>query len=65
MVPGGYLIIDDYRAWEGCRKAVHEFRDKHGITIDLSQNIFLANVSLNFYLYFSQNFDVFFKKPLS
>ena len=35
VVPGGYVIIDDYGAWEGCRKAVHEFRDKHGITMNL------------------------------
>lgn len=23
--PGGYIIIDDYGAWEGCRKACNEF----------------------------------------
>jgi O-methyltransferase len=28
---GGFCIIDDY-FMEGCRKAVHDFRDKHGIT---------------------------------
>lgn len=25
LVPGGYLIIDDYGHWDGCRKAVDEF----------------------------------------
>lgn len=29
---GGYLIIDDYGAFEECRKAVDEFRHEHGIT---------------------------------
>jgi len=31
IVPGGYLIIDDY-ALPGCAKAIHEYREKHGIT---------------------------------
>lgn len=29
---GGYLIIDDWGAVEGCRKAVLEYREKHNIT---------------------------------
>lgn len=29
---GGYIIIDDYEAMESCAKAVHDFRNKHGIT---------------------------------
>lgn len=28
---GGYLIVDDYRAFNECRAAVDEFRDEHGI----------------------------------
>jgi O-methyltransferase len=29
--PGGYVIVDDYKSWKGCRKAVDEFRMKNGI----------------------------------
>jgi O-methyltransferase len=29
---GGYLIVDDYGAFEECRRAVDEFRTEHGIT---------------------------------
>ncbi|MAZ41041.1 hypothetical protein CL654_02900 [bacterium] len=32
---GGYIIIDDYGAWEGCRRAVHEFRDTYGVEMNL------------------------------
>ncbi|MCU7835192.1 MAG: TylF/MycF family methyltransferase [gamma proteobacterium symbiont of Taylorina sp.] len=28
---GGFIIIDDYYSWEGCRKAVDDFRSKNGI----------------------------------
>jgi O-methyltransferase len=28
---GGYLIVDDYGAIENCRRAVHDFREAHGI----------------------------------
>lgn len=28
---GGYLIVDDYSAVPGCRKAVHDYRETHGI----------------------------------
>jgi O-methyltransferase len=34
---GGYVIIDDYHTWDGCRKAVDEFRAAHGITAELRQ----------------------------
>lgn len=29
---GGYVIVDDYGAIEGCKQAVHNFRGEHGIT---------------------------------
>jgi O-methyltransferase len=29
---GGYVVVDDYRTFEGCREAVDEFRREHGIT---------------------------------
>ena len=28
---GGVLILDDYYAWEGCKKATDEFRSQHSI----------------------------------
>jgi len=30
--PGGFIYIDDYGSFEGCRRATDEFRHKHGIT---------------------------------
>jgi hypothetical protein len=32
VVPGGFVIIDDYGCYEGCRRAVDEFRNERGIT---------------------------------
>jgi hypothetical protein len=32
LSPGGYVIVDDYYAWEPCQKAVNVFRENHGIT---------------------------------
>lgn len=32
VVPGGFVIIDDYGHWKGCQKAVDEFREKNCIT---------------------------------
>ena len=34
---GGHLIVDDYGALEGCRRAVDEFRRRHGITEPLEE----------------------------
>lgn len=31
VVPGGYIYIDDYGSFEGCREAVDQFRTKHHI----------------------------------
>lgn len=30
--PGGYVIVDDYGAVEGCREAIEDFRAQYGIT---------------------------------
>lgn len=32
VAPGGFVIVDDYGAYEGCRKAVDEFRASRKIT---------------------------------
>jgi O-methyltransferase len=32
LSPGGYLIIDDYSTVPACRRAVHDYRDEHGVT---------------------------------
>ena len=31
LAPGGYVIVDDYRALTGMRPAVDDFRERHGI----------------------------------
>lgn len=33
--PGGYVIIDDYFVVPGCKQAVHDFREKSGITAEI------------------------------
>lgn len=37
LAVGGYLIVDDYGALEACRRAVDEFRERHGIEEPLEQ----------------------------
>jgi O-methyltransferase len=32
LAVGGYVVVDDYRALEPCRRAVDEFRARHGLT---------------------------------
>jgi len=32
LSPGGAIILDDFHAWEGCAKAVEQFREKYSIT---------------------------------
>ena len=38
VVSNGYVIIDDYGCWEGCRKAVDEFLKENGLRVEL-QNV--------------------------
>jgi O-methyltransferase len=35
LSPGGFCIIDDYHAIDGCKKAVTDYRAKHGITAEI------------------------------
>lgn len=37
LVPGGFLIIDDYGDFEPCRRAIDEYRASHGITVPIEK----------------------------
>ena len=37
VVPGGFVIVDDYYAFPGCRQAVREYRKAHQITTPLER----------------------------
>jgi O-methyltransferase len=37
VVPGGFLLVDDYGDFEPCRRAVDEFRQRRGITVPLQR----------------------------
>jgi O-methyltransferase len=37
VVPGGYLQVDDYGYWDGCRRAVHEFEAKRGLVFSINE----------------------------
>jgi O-methyltransferase len=32
LSPGGFVIVDDFTDWIGCRKAVSDFREQHAVT---------------------------------
>lgn len=40
LLPGALVLIDDYYAWEGCRKAVHAFLARQGSTEAIQQSRF-------------------------
>lgn len=35
VVPGGFVILDDYRFWDGCRRAVDEFLARGNVRVNL------------------------------
>lgn len=35
LSPGGFLIVDDYGAVAGCKQAIHDYRDAHGISDEM------------------------------
>ena len=35
--PGGFVIVDDYYTWEGCRKAIDEYRQEFNITAKIHE----------------------------
>lgn len=37
VVPGGIIILDDYYAWDGCAKAVHDFLSNKGVADRIKQ----------------------------
>lgn len=37
LSPGGYCIVDDYGAVEGCRQAISDYRAEHGIVEPMEQ----------------------------
>jgi O-methyltransferase len=37
VLPGGLILVDDYYAWEGCAKAIHEFLAKRQAPERISQ----------------------------
>jgi O-methyltransferase len=38
VVPGGVILIDDYHAWDGCARAVHEYLAESGTTDRLRED---------------------------
>ena len=39
LAPQGIVIIDDYYAWDGCSRAVHDFLSRHQLTTRIVQEL--------------------------
>ena len=37
LAKGGFLLVDDFGGLEGCRKAIMDYREAHGITEEIKQ----------------------------
>lgn len=37
LAPGGFIIVDDYGAVPNCKRAIHDYRDREGITEPLQE----------------------------
>lgn len=37
VIPGGIIIMDDYYAWDGCARAVHDYLSKNSLTARIMQ----------------------------
>ncbi len=37
LSPGGYVIVDDYKGWPGCRRAVHDFLDSRRLSPEIRE----------------------------
>ena len=46
MVDGAVLIVDDYGHWEGCRRAVDEYFEKHGVRILLNRIDYTGRIGI-------------------
>ncbi len=46
LSPGGVLVLDDYGHWAGCRKAVDEYLDAHGIKLFLTRVDYTGRIAI-------------------
>ena len=46
LEPGGILIVDDYGHWKGCRKAVDEYFESHGIPLFLQRIDYTGRIAV-------------------
>jgi asparagine synthase (glutamine-hydrolysing) len=45
LVPGGRLVLDDYYAWSGCRKAVDEyFAERAGFRVEKRRKVHVVRL---------------------